>query len=1584
MKRLVLLSISMLLIFFCEFKGNIYNPGDSAYKQPSFTLDTSSNVSDGDTILTDTLRMVLIGNDKERHYNLFRYSLDGSSWTKWKGKGEKEYVIEHSPITGGFHTVTIEYCYPDQEDRAKDSTITFFRAVKPEITEMTDTLFDVELGVSCTLRVAAQGTGDLGYEWFCDNNRIDSATSDSLFLNPVFVEDTAHRWYCSISNNWGEITSPEIRLQILLRVFYDGNGNTSGEVPEDTGRYAINGLVEIQGNPGKLTRRGYTFKGWNTEEDGSGVSPDSGLMLKFGTENITLYARWQPNDSFTVTYDGNGAQEGEVPETERYYKTGELVTVAGNSGDLRREGFTFIGWNTLANDSGKGYLEGDTFEMEEKNVILYAQWTSNPAWKVIYDANGAESGNVPEDENKYEEGDTVTVASNSGNLEKEDATFTGWNTEEDGSGTSYGVEESFIIGDKNVTLYAQWSTNPTCRVMYNGNGNTDGEVPTDANNYTEGATVTIKSNSGSLVRTGFSFIGWNVKDDGSGKSYTPGATFTMSTSDVTLYAQWCSNPTFTVTYDGNGNTGGEAPEDDTKYEEGMSVTVKDNTGDLVKTGSSFTGWNTEADGSGDSCTADATIVMGTANLTLYAQWSTKPTFTVTYDGNGNTSGTVPADGTNYEKDMTITVKENTGNLMKTGSTFTGWNTKEDGSGTSYTAGATLTMGTKNLTLYAQWSTNPTFTVTYDGNGNSGGTVPVDGTNYEEGTSVTIKGNTGNLAKTGFTFAGWNTAADGSGTGYNPAATLEMGSRNLTLYAQWTLIPTYTVLYDGNGNTNGTVPSDAIDYEEGTTVTVKANTGDLARGGYTFTGWNTAADGSGTDRAPEATFEMGSADVTLYARWSQNPVYNVIYDGNGSTGGFIPTDENNYEQDMEVTVLGAGNLTRNGYSFTGWNTAGDGSGTAYAADETFAMGTDDVTLYAMWDANENSITFNKNDDSATGTMSAQSLAYGSTANLMLNLFTKAGWTFEGWATSAAGTVEYSDGDEYAMGESSVTLYAIWSANTYTITFNKNDVSATGTMEPQNIACGSAASLTGVGFSKPGWNFTGWATSATGSAVYADAVSYTMGPGNMTLYAVWDANANTITFDKNDSAATGNMPPQTISSGSSADLTPNGFSKEGWTFAGWATSASGAVVYGDGEIYSMDTASVTLYAKWTRILHKVTFDKNDVQATGAMAQQSIGEGTAAVLTSNAFTKTGWTFAGWATTSGGPVAYSNGASYTMGASDVTLYAKWTQITHTITFDKNNAQATGTMSNQTIGEGSTISLAINTFTKTGWSFVGWATSASGTAVYADGDDYTMGTANVTLYAKWTANPFRITFSKNDLGASGNMDPQTILSGSSAPLKPNAFSKSGWTFEGWATSSSGSKVYNDQESYTMGTSNVTLYAKWTPNYYRITFNKNNGDAGGVMSSQSIASGSTAKLSTNSYWDYCKTFVGWATTPTGSAQYSDGGNYTMGTSDVTLYAKWTVTPISVTLANGTTKQHCITDPITCMTNNGGCATYEWYFQAFAGPTLITPSMTDWSGCTTKTLTVNTTAGMKIWCVITDLNGNKVTTGTWQCGAVYCD
>jgi len=167
----------------------------------------------------------------------------------------------------------------------------------------------------------------------------------------------------------------------------------------------------------------------------------------------------------------------------------------------------------------------------------------------------------------------------------------------------------------------------------------------------------------------------------------------------------------------------------------------------------------------------------------------------------------------------------------------------------------------------------TYTVTYNGNSETSGTVPVDSSSpYLSGSTVTVLGNVVSpvLAKSGFTFDGWNTTANGSGTSYSQGNTFAVNT-NTTLYAQWIIFspPTYTVTYNGNNETSGTVPVDGSSpYLSGSTVTVLGNVGSpvLAKTGFTFSGWNTMANGSGTSYSQGNTFAVNT-NTTLYARWT---------------------------------------------------------------------------------------------------------------------------------------------------------------------------------------------------------------------------------------------------------------------------------------------------------------------------------------------------------------------------------------------------------------------------------------------------------------------------------------------------------------------------------------------------------------------------------------------------------------------------------------------------------------------------------------------------------------------------------------------
>jgi uncharacterized repeat protein (TIGR02543 family) len=185
-------------------------------------------------------------------------------------------------------------------------------------------------------------------------------------------------------------------------------------------------------------------------------------------------------------------------------------------------------------------------------------------------------------------------------------------------------------------------------------------------------------------------------------------------------------------------------------------------------------------------------------------------------------------------------------------------------------------------------------------------------------------------RVGYTFEGWNTAADGSGNGnvnYLAGDTYTLPSSGTdTLYAQWQ-INTVTLAYDPQGGSGE--PGDQTG-DAASDVTV--STTEPTRDGYTFEGWNTAADGLGTDYAGGDTYPLPSSGTdTLYAQWQFNTVTAVL------------TGDPESEVAVPTTVP-----TRDGYRFTGWNTAEDGSGTNYSAGDTYPLpSSGTITLYAQW-------------------------------------------------------------------------------------------------------------------------------------------------------------------------------------------------------------------------------------------------------------------------------------------------------------------------------------------------------------------------------------------------------------------------------------------------------------------------------------------------------------------------------------------------------------------------------------------------------------------------------------------------------------
>ena len=383
-----------------------------------------------------------------------------------------------------------------------------------------------------------------------------------------------------------------------------------------------------------------------------------------------------------------------------------------------------------------------------------------------------------------------------------------------------------------------------------------------------------------------------------------------------------------------------------------------------------------------------------------------------------------------------------------------------------------------------------------------------------------------------------------------------------------------------------------------------------------------------------------------------PTYTVIYNaGTGVTGVTVPANQTK-TQDIALT-LSAAVPTRTGYVFAGWNTSANGSGMSYTSGASYTDNAG-VTLYAQWTANTYTVTYNAND--GTGAPASQTKTHDVALTLSTSVPIRAGYTFAGWNTSSNGYgTYYASGASYTAN-AGVTLYAQWTANTYTVTYNANN--GTGAPAGQTKTHDVALTLSGSVPTRTGYDFAGWNTSNNGSGTfYASGASYTANAG-VTLYAQWTAKTYTVTYNANN--GTGEPASQTKSQDVALTLSSSVPTRTGYTFAGWNTSANGSgTSYTSGASYTAN-ADITLYAQWTANTYTVTYNAND--GTGAPASQTKTHDVALTLSTSVPTRAGYDFAGWNTSSNGNgTSYASGASYTTNA-NVTLYAKWT-VTYTLT---------------------------------------------------------------------------------------------------------------------------------------------------------------------------------------------------------------------------------------------------------------------------------------------------------------------------------
>ena len=610
------------------------------------------------------------------------------------------------------------------------------------------------------------------------------------------------------------------------------------------------------------------------------------------------------NNSFSIGYNANGAESGTAPSVQNGNGK-EVLSVSANTGSLAKAGYLFDGWNTSADGSGADYAPGALYN--GKNIILYAKWAAifNYSINSVSPAPSLDGAQMAP---------AISYATITGLTEKgmslSDITIPqmidGYTITAIGSNAFQGCTNvSNVQIPETVTNIGDNAFNGCSNLFeITMKGTVPPSVGADAFAGCVQLAVTVPQSAASAYNS------------------------SPSWSTVPILAPG----TFSIIYNGNGSDGGIVPQRQVGMI-GITIQVYGNNGSLIRAGCTFDGWNTKADGTGNKFVEDGSYA-GPDNMTLYAQW-THPDYTVAFNGNGADTEASPST-------IKVIAPANTIDSLpatppqKNGYHFVGWYTQAGGTGDPFVVGSQVIT---DRTVYAKWNANDC-TISYDRNGATGGSVPEShATQFNK--TITLRTNTGSLARTGYRFGGWNTKADGSGTNYAVGASYIVKG-DAALYAKW--LPLFTITYDSNCATSGSIPV-AQEYAGiiGEQITLRTNTGSLARTGYRFGGWNTKADGSGTDYAVGASYTI-TGNVTMYAKWL--PPYTITYDSNGATSGLVPSLQQGIDEEQITVRTNVGNLKRTGYSFAGWNTKADGTGTNYIEGASYIV-TGDIILYAKW-------------------------------------------------------------------------------------------------------------------------------------------------------------------------------------------------------------------------------------------------------------------------------------------------------------------------------------------------------------------------------------------------------------------------------------------------------------------------------------------------------------------------------------------------------------------------------------------------------------------------------------------------------------
>ena len=770
-----------------------------------------------------------------------------------------------------------------------------------------------------------------------------------------------------------------------------------------------------------------------------------------------------------------------------------------------------------------------------------------------------------------------------------------------------------------------------------------------------------------------------------------------------------------------------------------------------------------------------------------------------------------------------------------------------------------------------------YVVTYDATTNGGTAISPLTANFAVGSSALVLPTP--VSRTGYSASGWYTTASTGGSKVGDAGGNYTPTSTITLYFRWSL-DSYSVTYKKGSSGTGNDIVQTFTY--GDSITLGGATTALIRPGYTISGWSTT-DGGAETHALSASYSSAS-NLILYPVWSAN-TYTVTYDATTNGGTAISPATASYTV-AGATITLATPTSRSGYTAKGWYDSPSGGTKIGNAGATNYAPTSDITLYFQWTAINYTVTYfgNSNDG---GSVPTNSNTYNIGSTIVVsgnsNSLVRSGYSFAGWTDNSGGSgTIYTSGVGYTVGSSNVSFYAKWTPNTYTITYNSNGGSGTASASSDTYTtAGSTVTLPTIGsLSKTGYTFSGWSLTPSGSLL-SDGFTTS---ANVTLYAKWTIKSITLTYDKGAASGSsiaswpangvGNYNTTLTLGTPTSQVTISGGT---YQFAGWKLSGS-TLTYEAGTLYTLPDTDPTLIAQWVQVFEVSYIFNGGTSATGFSYDAQCVSGSR--LCSNnqpiqadaAPSRAGYTFTGWRDQSGNPI--SAGDTFNVTINSYLLYAQWSAVNYTITYNSAGGASTPTQSPKQINQSFTVA---NAPIRTGYTFGGWSDGAN---TYGEAANYTVGTENITLTALWTPDVYTVSYDWN--GGTGSSTSNTSYTvGNSAITLPlvGDHTKDGYEFNGWAISPSGSNVGT---TFTP-TSSTTLYALWRVGTFTITFNGNGGNVS--TSSATVTNGSATELPTPTRSNY--EFNGWYTAATGGTLVGAAAASHTPTQSRTLYAQWT-------------------------------------------------------------------------------------------------